>query len=220
MERCLKQMLHHSRMRLPKRVTHDQIPLLAMGVGRSDASDGQVLPYVFTAPTSHRSQNTAQIRFIGQWTGGMDNFKGLKIAHVYRYDGYGQEPLPILDTQAAQYSFTVQHLVVKPPELDQQATWPRVKVAQLDWVILRTTGVMTTTALKEVAQIGCPRDTIVEASPTCTKREVVPAGEAAMGFICATWHGAGTHFSFTPVYLKALGTEGMMPPDDPLALRS
>jgi branched-chain amino acid transport system substrate-binding protein len=194
MGRCLKHMPHNSRMHLLERATHDQIPLLAMGVGRSDASDGRVFPYVFTAPTTHRSQNTAQIRFIGQRTGGMDKLKGLKIAHVYRDDGYGRETLPILDAQAAQYGLTVRHLAVQPPGLDQQETWLRVKVAQPDWVILRTTGVMTTTALKEAAQVGCPRDTIVGASPTCTEQEVVPAGEAAMGFICATWHGTGTHF--------------------------
>ena len=204
-------MPHNIRMHLLERATHDQIPLLAMGVGRSDASDGRVFPYVFTAPTTHRSQNTAQIRFIGQRTGGMDKLKGLKIAHVYRDDGYGRETLPILDAQAAQYGFTVQHLAVKPPGLDQQVTWLRVKVAQPDWVILRTTGVMTTTALKEAAQVGFPRDTIVGASPTCTEQEVVPAGEAAMGFICAPWHGTGTHFPLIQevlqyVYARGKGT--------------
>jgi branched-chain amino acid transport system substrate-binding protein len=91
MGRCLKQMPHNIRMHLLERATHDQIPLLAMGIGRSDASDGRVFPYVFAAPTTHRSQNTAQMRFIGQRTGGMDKLKGLKIAHVYRDDGYGRE---------------------------------------------------------------------------------------------------------------------------------
>ena len=52
---------------------------------------------------------------------------------------FGRETLPILDTQAAQYGFAVQHLAVQPPGLDQKATWLRVKVAQPDWVILRST---------------------------------------------------------------------------------
>ena len=50
----------------------------------------------------------------------------------------------------------MQHLAVQPPGLDQKATWLRVKVAQPDWVILRTHGVMTWTALKEAAQVGVP----------------------------------------------------------------
>ena len=36
---------------LTERATHDQIPLLAVGIGRSDASDGRVFPYVFNAPS-------------------------------------------------------------------------------------------------------------------------------------------------------------------------
>jgi branched-chain amino acid transport system substrate-binding protein len=32
---------------LMERATHDQIPLLAVGVGRADASEGRVFPYVF-----------------------------------------------------------------------------------------------------------------------------------------------------------------------------
>ena len=68
----------------------------------------------------------------------MDKLKGLKIAHVYIDNDLGWETIPILDTQATRYGFTVQHLAVQPPGLDQKATWLRVKVAQPDWVILRT----------------------------------------------------------------------------------
>jgi branched-chain amino acid transport system substrate-binding protein len=53
---------------------------------------------------------------------------------------------------------------------------------------------MTTTALQEAAQVGIPRDKIVGATSTCTEEGVLPAGEAAVGFICASWHGWGTHF--------------------------
>jgi branched-chain amino acid transport system substrate-binding protein len=179
---------------LTERATHDRIPLLTVGFGRSDAADGRVFPYVFNPPTNYWSQNTAKIRFIGQQVGGMAQLKGLKIAHVYRDDGYGRETLPLLDTQAAHYGFAVQHLAVQPPGLDQKATWLRVKVAQPDWVILRSVGVMTTTALKEAAQMGIPRDKIVGASPTCTEPDMVAAGEAAIGFLCVTFLGTGTDF--------------------------
>jgi len=193
---------------LIERATHDKIPLLSTGIGRSDASDGRVFPYVFTAPINWWSQNTAKLRFIGQQAGGMDKLKGLKIAHVYHDSDYGREPLPMLDTQAAQYGFAVQHLAVKPPGLDQKATWLRVKVAQPNWVVLRSTGVMTATALKEAAQIGFPRDKIVGSFPTCAAPEMIPAGEAAMGFICATWHGTGTHFPLIQDILKYVYARG------------
>jgi branched-chain amino acid transport system substrate-binding protein len=196
---------------LTERVTHDQIPLLTVGLGRSDASDGWVFPYVFNPPVNYWSQNTAKIRFIGQRVGGMEQLRGLKIAHIYHDSDYGRETLPILDTQAAQYGFAVKHLAVPPPGLDQKATWLRVKVAQPDWVILRSTGgVMTTTALKEAAQVGFPRDKMVGVWWACSEQDMVAAGEAALGYICASFHATGRHFPLiqeilTYVYARGKG---------------
>ena len=195
---------------LIERATHDQILLITPGTGRSDASDGRVFPYVFNGPSNSWSQNTAKIRFIGQRAGGLEQLKGRKIAHVYSDSDYGRETLPLLDHQAAQYGFAVQHLAVQPPGLDQKATWLRVKVAQPDWVILRSSGVMTPTALKEAAQVGFPRDKIVGPFPACAEQDMVTAGEAAIGFICGTWYGTGAHFPLiqeilTYVYARGKG---------------
>jgi branched-chain amino acid transport system substrate-binding protein len=195
---------------LLERATHDQIPLLTVGYGRGDASEGCVFPYVFNPPVNFWSQNTAKIRFIGQRLGGMDRLKGRKIVHVYLDNDFGRETLSILDTQAAQYGFTVQHLPVQPPGLDQKATWLRVKVAQPDWVILRSAGAMTPTALQEAAQVGFPRDKIVGPWPTCSEPDMVLAGEAAIGYICATFHATGRHFPLiqemlTYVYARGKG---------------
>jgi branched-chain amino acid transport system substrate-binding protein len=194
---------------LTERARHDQIPLISMGIGRSDTADGRVFPYVFTAPITWWSQNTAKIRFIGQRVGGMDQLKGLKIAHVYHDSEYGRETIPILDTQAAQYGFAVQHLAVPHPGLDQKATWLRVKVAQPDWVILRGTGgVMTSTALKEAAQVGVPRDKMVGSHGTCAEQDMVQAGEAAIGYICAIWWGTRTDFPLIQDMLKFVYARG------------
>jgi branched-chain amino acid transport system substrate-binding protein len=196
---------------LTERATHDKIPLLTVGFGRADSSDGRVFPYVFTPPTNYWSQNTAKIRFIGQQVGGMAQLKGLKIAHVYHDSDFGQETLPILDKQAAQYGFAVQHLPVQPPGLDQKETWRRVKAAQPEWVILRSAGVMTMAALKEAAQVGFPRDKIVGPSPSCAEQEMVRAGEAARGYICATWHAAGRDFPLIQEILHYVYARGNGP---------
>jgi branched-chain amino acid transport system substrate-binding protein len=195
---------------LLERATHDQIPLITLGYGRADAADGRVFPYVFNPPVNLWSLSTAEIRFIGQRAGGLEQLKGRKIIHVYHDSDFGREPIPMLDTQAAQYGFAVQHLAVQPPGLDQKATWLRVKVAQPDWVILRTFGVMTPTALKEAAQAGVPQDKIVGASSTCAEQDVVPAGEAARGFICVSLFATGTDFPLiqdvlTYVYARGKG---------------
>jgi branched-chain amino acid transport system substrate-binding protein len=193
---------------LMERATHDQIPLLAGAAGRADAADGRVFPYVFQPPVNFWSMNTAKLRFIAQRAGGLDQLKGLKITHVHRDDDFGKETIPILDHQAAQYGFTVQHLAVKPPGLDQKATWLRVKVAQPDWVILRTGGVETATALKEAAQVGFPRDKIVGVVGACVEQSMEPAGEAARGFICATRYGMGTLFPLIQDILRYVYARG------------
>ena len=153
----------------------------------------------------------AKIRFIGQRVGGMAQLKGLKIAHVYHDSDYGRETIPLLDHQAAQYGFMVQRLTVPPPGLDQKATWLRVKVAQPDWVILRTAGVSTPTALKEAAQVGVPRDKIVGAAGLCTEQDMVPAGEAAIGVICVSLFGTGRHFPLIQEVLTYVYAEGKGP---------
>jgi branched-chain amino acid transport system substrate-binding protein len=197
---------------LTERVMHDHIPLLPVGQGRSDASDGRVFPYVFNPPVNYWSLNTAKLRFLGQRAGGMDQLKGRKIAHVYLDNDYGRETLAILDTQAAQYGFAVQHLPVQPPGLDQKATWLRVKVAQPDWVILRSTGsVMTTTSLTEAAQVGFPRDRIVGNWWACSEQDMVRAEEAARGYICASFHATGTDFPLIQDVLKYVYAQGKGP---------
>jgi branched-chain amino acid transport system substrate-binding protein len=195
---------------LTERATHDRIPLITVGMGRSDASDGRVFPYVFNPPLNYWSQSTAKIRFLGQRAGGMEQLKGRKIAHVYTDSDYGRETLPILDAQAAQYGFAIQHLAVPMPGIDQKATWLRVKVAQPDWVLLRTNGFSTITALQEAAQVEFPRDKIVGNWWACSEQDVVPAGEAAIGYICATFHATGTDFPLiqeilTHVYARGKG---------------
>jgi branched-chain amino acid transport system substrate-binding protein len=193
---------------LTERATHDRLPLITAGGSRADTADGRVFPYVFNPPINAWSLNTAKLRFLGQRAGGMDQLKGRKIAHVYADNDFGRETLPILDAQAAQYGFAVQHLAVKPPGLDQKATWLRVKVAQPDWVILRSTGVMTPTALKEAALVGFPRGKMVGPPPSCVEQDMLPAGEAAMGYICATWYGRGTHFPLIQETLKFVYARG------------
>src|SRR5262245_20869648 len=193
---------------LIERATHDRIPLLAAGSGRSAASDGRVFPYVFTPPSTWWSINTAKIRFLGQRVGGMDQLKGRKIVHVYHDSDFGKETIPILDAQAAQYGFAGQHLPVPHPGLDQKATWLRIKVAQPDWVILRSSGVMTQTALKEAAQIGFYRDRMMGTGPVCADPDMVAVGKAALGFICASDIGVGKHFPLIQDVLQYVYARG------------
>ena len=172
----------------------DKIPLVTIGYGRTDAADGRVFPYVFPLITTYWSQNTTKIKFIGSREGGMDKLKGKSIANVYHDSAYGKETIPVLDAQAKKYGFTVTHIPVTPPGLEQQSQWLQVRQLKPDWVILRGWGVMNPTALKAAAKVGFPREKIVGVWWSGAEEDVVPAGDAAKGFIAAGFNVGGANY--------------------------
>ncbi len=181
--------------RLIERATADKIPIISMGYGRTDATDGRVFPWVFPLVTNYWSQNTAKIKFIGSREGGMDKLKGMKIANIYHESSYGKETIPILDAQAERYGFTVKHYPVPHPGLDQKATWLQIaRQYRPDWVILRGWGVMNPTALKEAARVGFPADHILGVWWSGAEEDVIPAGKAAKGYISSGFHPSGRDF--------------------------
>ncbi len=178
-----------------ERAWKDKIPVLTIGYGRTDASDGRVFPYLFPMLTNYWSQNTAKTRFIGLREGGMDKLEGLKIANVHHDSAYGKETIPILEEQAKIYGFEVKHYPVAHPGLDQKAIWLQIgRLFKPDWVILRGWGVMNPTALKEAQRIGFPREKMVGVWWSGAEEDTIPAGEAAEGYIAAGFHPAGTDF--------------------------
>ena len=124
------------------KATADKIPVISIGYGRTDASDGRVFPYIFPLVTNYWSQNTAKIKFIGMKEGGMDKLKGKKIVNIYHDSAYGKETIPVLDAQAKMYGFTVTHIPVPHPGNEQGAQWLQIRQIKPDWVILRGWGVM------------------------------------------------------------------------------
>ncbi len=113
--------------------TTDHVPIVSIGYGRTDASDGRVFPWVFPLITNYWSQNTAKIKFIGMKEGGMDKLKGKKIVNIYHDSAYGKETIPVLDAQAAKYGFQVTHIPVAHPGNEQQAQWLQVRQIKPDW---------------------------------------------------------------------------------------
>lgn len=176
------------------KVARDRIPLVTIGYGRTDASDGRVFPWVFPMLTNYWSQNTAKIKFIGQREGGMDKLKGKRIIHVHHDSAYGKETIPLLDVQARKYGFTVTHVPIIHPGNVQHAQWQRIRQENPDWVILRGWGVMNPTALKAAAKAGYPRDRIIGAWWSGAEEDTLPAGPAAKGFIAASFNAAGAGY--------------------------
>jgi branched-chain amino acid transport system substrate-binding protein len=176
------------------KATADKIPVVSIGYGRTDASDGRVFPYIFPLVTNYWSQNTAKIKFIGMKEGGMDKLKGKKIVNVYHDSAYGKETIPVLDAQAKKYGFTVTHIPVPHPGNEQGAQWLQIRQIKPDWVILRGWGVMNPVAIKAAAKVGFPRDHIVGVWWSGAEEDTIPAGDAAKGYIAAGFNVAGTNF--------------------------
>ena len=179
---------------LIERATKDKIPLITLGYGRTDATDGSIFPYVFPLITNYWSQNTAKINYIGEMEGGLDKLKGKKIVNLHLKAPYGQETIPILDEMAKLYGFEVTHLPVPWPGIDQKSLWLQIKRIEPDWVINRNWGVSCTVPLREAARINFPRDHILGVWWCGSEEDVLPAGDAAKGYKTTNFHGVGSNF--------------------------
>ena len=137
----------------------DKIPLVTIGYGRTDTSDGSVFPYAFPMITNYWSQTTGIIKFMGQKVGGMDKLKGKKIALVYHDSAFGKEPIPVLEDLAKKYDFNLLLVPVPPPGLEQQAQWLRVRQENPDFVLLWAAGIMVPDRDQDGSQGGLPAQT-------------------------------------------------------------
>ena len=192
-----------------ERATEDKIPILTMGYGRTDATDGRVWPYLFPLVVNYWNQSTAKIAYIANVEGGYDNLKGLKIANLLHDSAYGKETGTVLDAQAEQYGFEVRHFPVAHPGLDQKATWLQIgRRFKPDWVILRGWGVMCSTAIKEAARIKFPRERMIGVWWCGSEEDVVAAGSAAKGYVTTTFHAPGAAFPVIDEILKSVHAKG------------
>ena len=144
----------------------------------------------------------------------MDKLKGKKIVNIYHDSAYGKETIPVLDAQAKKYGFEVTHIAVPHPGNEQQAQWLQVRQIKPDWVILRGWGVMNPVALKAAAKIGFPRDKIVGVWWSGAEEDVIPAGDAAKGYIAAAFNVAGTNYPVVQEIQKRIYAKGKGEMDD------
>ena len=194
---------------IPK-VTVDKIPLVSMGYGRTSAAVGSVFPWVFNFPTTYWSQATAVIRYIAEQEGGFDNLKGKKIAHVYHNSAYGKEANPTLTVLSEKYGFSLMLLAVDHPGQEQKATWLQIRKKRPDYVFMSGWGIMNSTAIKEAASINFPMDKFIGNWWSGSENDVMPAGDAADGYLSGAFHAPGGGFPVHDdirkhVYDKGLG---------------
>jgi branched-chain amino acid transport system substrate-binding protein len=188
--------------------TADKIPIVSIGYGRADAADGSVFPYVFPLITTYWSQAATMVRYIGEQEGGMQKLKGRKLALLYHDSAYGKEPIPVLSELAKKYGYELTSIAVPHPGNEQQSQWLQIRQLRPDWVILWGWGVMNPTALKAAQRAGYPRERIVGVWWSGAEEDVIPAGEAAKGYVAAGFNVAGTDYPVIREIRKHVYAEG------------
>ena len=177
------------------KVPVDQIPLITLGYGRTDASDGRVFPWVFPLMTNYWSQASAILRFIGSKEGGLENLDGRKIVLLYHDSAYGKEPHRILKTEAETFGIDLVLIAVPHPGNEQQSQWMRIKKEKPDWVILWGWGVMSGTSIKTAKKVGFPRDRMVGNWWSGAEVDTSAAGlETSKGYYAASMNLSGENF--------------------------
>ena len=175
---------------LIERATVDKIPVLSMGYGRADASDGQVFPYVFTMPITYWAGADVMMQYAKKQSGG--SLKGKKIALVYHDSAYGKEPIKTLERLSKEEGYSLSLFPVAHPGLEQKATWLQIgRQLHPDWVFMWGWGVMNSTAIKEAAAVGYPMDHFIGIWWSGAEADVIPAGAAAKGYKSLNITGVG-----------------------------
>jgi branched-chain amino acid transport system substrate-binding protein len=176
------------------RVAQDKIPMTTFGYGLASSADGRVYDWVFPLGTTYWDQMAAMIAYLGQKEGGLDKLKGKKIAFLYHDSAYGKEPIPVLDALAQRHGYETLKIAVTPPGQTMESQWLQIRQARPDYVILWTYGVMSTVALKTAAKVGYPKDKLLGVWWAGSEEDVVPAGDAAKGYVSASFTASGTNF--------------------------
>jgi len=183
---------------LIEKATVDEIPILSMGYGRTSAADGRYFPYVFNFPATYWNQATSIIQHIANLEGGTDALKGKDIAYIYLDHPYGKEPIPTLDVMTEKFGFTYAKYPVPPASMtEQKSIFLQIRRQRPDYIVMWGWGAMNGTAVNEAASIKFPMDKFIGNWWSAGEDAVEAAGDGAIGYKAATFHGAGDDY---PVY--------------------
>ncbi|MDH6264836.1 branched-chain amino acid transport system substrate-binding protein [Rhizobium sp. SG_E_25_P2] len=190
------------------RISSDKTPLITINHGRTDSTDGRVFPYVFPLLLNPYSETSGIVNYIATKEGGLDKLKGKKIVVLYHGSPYGKETIPIYDLLAEKYGFTVQQIEVPHPGNEQQSQWLTIRRAKPDFVVLRGWGVMNPVALKTAQKVGFPATKIVGNVWSNSEEDVIPAGDAAIGYTAITTQASGNQYPVVKEIVKTLYDQG------------
>ena len=187
----------------------DKIPVLTIGYGRSESSDGAVFKWNFPIAGTYWVAADTIIQAIGKKEGGLDKLKGKTIALVYHDSPFGKEPIPLLQERARNHGFELQLLPVTPPGVEQKATWLQVRQSKPDFVVLWGWGVMNSTAIKEAQATGYAREKMYGVWWAGAEPDVKDVADGAKGYNAITiQHGAEPNSDIVKILLAQVHGKG------------
>lgn len=164
----------------------DKMPIVTMGYGLSQSSDGKVFGWNFPFLGTYWTAADSIIQDILKKEKG--NLKGKKIALVYHDSPYGKEPIPLLKKRAEKEGFELLLLPVTAPGVEQKSTWLQIRQQRPAYVLLWSAGVMTPTAVREAQATGYPREKIYSIWWAGSDHDVKDIGAGAKGYNTVTIH--------------------------------
>jgi branched-chain amino acid transport system substrate-binding protein len=187
----------------------DKIPVVTIGYGRSESSDGAVFKWNFPIAGTYWVAADTIVQAIGKKEGGLDKLKGKKVALDYHDSPFGKEPIPLLQERARNHGFELQLLPVTPPGVEQKATWLQVRQSKPDYVVLWGWGVMNSTAIKEAQATGYPREKMYGVWWAGAEPDVKDVAEGAKGYNAVTiQHGAEPNSDIVKTMLSQIHGKG------------
>jgi branched-chain amino acid transport system substrate-binding protein len=194
---------------LAERSEKDKIPLLTLGYGRSEATDGKTWPYLFPVVATYWSQASAMVNFIAMKEGGAERLKGKKIALLHLDVPYGREPIPILERLSKEKGFEFRNFPLPSPGIEQSAAWVDIaRRYRADYVLQWNWGQSCTAPFKEAQKVGFPIDHFWGVWWCGSEEDVRPAGEAAKGYIAGAFHSGGRNFPVIQEILEKVHKAG------------
>ena len=167
-------------------------PLLTPGHGRAASKNGSVFMWNFPLLGTYWSAADIITQHIGKELGGLEWLRGKKIALLFHDSPYGKEPIPALLALAQKYGFQFSSIPVPHPGLEQETQWRRIREDKVDYVLLWGWGAMNSTALKNAASAGYPRNKVIGIWWSGSEDDVRAAGDDAIGYkAVALQYGAG-----------------------------
>ena len=94
------------------------------------------------------------------------------------------------------------------PGNEQQSQWLSIRRARPDYVVLRGWGVMNPVALKTAQKVGFPSDHIIGNVWSNSEEDVIPAGDAAKGYIAITTQTSGSEYPVLQEVIKTVYDAG------------